>query len=348
MIEVLKNKRAERKARKEGISLLRAGLVWTVLVAVLVFLMLTAIAIGSVRYPLALVLRALFGLEEGTVSVIVLNLRLPRVLLAMLLGAALATSGSLLQAVMRNPLADPGIIGVSAGAATAATTILLLFPALALSVPLFAFIGAGLACLLIYSMAWKGGVDPIRLILTGVAINAVLGGYTGLLQLMYSDNLASVLAFMNGNLSGRSWVHVQTVVVYCIIGLGASLFCIKSANALQLGDEMCKNLGVRVNLNRIVLSAVSAFLAAATVSVVGLIGFVGLVVPRVARMLVGSDYRVMLPTSMLLGAAVLLFADTVGRSIVPGMEIPVGIVMAVIGGPAFLYMLRKRGRFSGT
>lgn len=348
MIEkIFKRNRVEKKEKK-GISLLRAGAVWTVLIGVLIFLMLASVAIGSVRYPISQVFRALVGLEDGTVAVIVMNLRLPRVILAMLLGSALATSGALLQAVMRNPLADPGIIGVSAGAATAATTVLLLFPALSLSVPIFAFIGAALACLLIYSMAWKGGVDPIRLILTGVAINAVLGGYTGLLQLMHSDNLASVLAFMNGNLSGRSWVHVQLVVVYTVIGLVASLFCIKSANALQLGDEMCKNLGIRVNLNRIVLSAVSAFLAAATVSVVGLIGFVGLVVPRVARMLVGSDYRVMLPTSMILGAVVLLFADTLGRSIVPGMEIPVGIIMAVIGGPAFLYMLRKRGRFSGT
>ena len=348
MIGVLKRSKLGKKEKSTGINLLRAGTVWFVLIGILVVMVLAAISIGSVRYPFLTVLRTLIGLEDDTVNVIIFQLRLPRVVLAMLLGSALSASGALLQAVMRNPLADPGIIGVSAGAATAVTTILLLFPTLALSVPLFAFMGAGLACLLIYSMAWKGGVDPTRLILTGVAINAVLGGYTALLQIMYSDNLATVLAFLNGNLSGRSWIHVQTLAIYWIIGLVASLFCIKSANALQLGDEMCKNLGIRVNLNRLILSAVSAFLAAATVSVVGLIGFVGLVVPRVARMLVGSDYRVLMPTSMLLGAMLLLFADTIGRSIVPGMEIPVGIIMAVIGGPLFLYMLRKRGKFSGT
>jgi iron complex transport system permease protein len=117
---------------------------------------------------------------------------------------------------------------------------------------------------------------------------------------------------------------------------------------LQLGDEMCKNLGMRVNLSRICLSAVAAFLAAATVSVAGMVGFVGLIVPRISRMLVGSNYSVMLPTSILLGAALLLFADTLGRIVIPGMEIPVGIVMAVIGGPFFLYMIRKRGKLSGT
>jgi len=341
-------KQHKTPSEKPSVRLLQAGVVWTVTSGILLLLILSSVSIGSVRYSIPEVFRALVGLEDGPIRVIVVSLRLPRVVLAMLIGASLATAGALLQAVMRNPLADPGLIGVSAGAGTAAITILLLFPALTMSLPLFAFLGAALACVLIYSMAWKGGVDPIRLILTGVAVNAVLGGYNSMLQIMNSDNLASVLAFFNGNLSGRSWVHVNTMAAYAIFGLGLSLLCIKSANALQLGDEMCKNLGVRVNASRICLSAVSAFLAAATVSVVGMIGFVGLVVPRISRMLVGSDYKVLLPTSMLMGAAVLLFADTLGRSVVPGMEIPVGIVMAVLGGPFFLYMLRKRGKFSGT
>ena len=144
-----------------------------------------------------------------------------------------------------------------------------------------------------------------------------------------------------------AWVHVRTMAVYAVIGLFLALLCIRHANALQLGDEMAKNLGIRVNASRVCLSAVSAFLAASTVSVAGMISFVGLVVPHISRMLVGSDYKVMLPTSILLGGATLLFADTVGRTIVPGMEIPVGIVMAVSGGPFFLYMLRKRGKFNG-
>lgn len=336
------------KKNQGGIRLLRVSVVWAVLLAVLFCLVIVSIAIGSARYSFMEVVKALFSSEASTTRTVVLNLRLPRVVLALLIGAALSAAGALLQAVMRNPLADPGTIGVSAGAGTAAITVLLIFPNLTLSLPLFAFVGAALACVLIYVMAWKSGVDPVRIILSGVAINSVLGGYNSLLQLMNSDNLSGVLAFMNGSLSGMSWVHVRTMVIYAVLGLGLSFLCIRHANALQLGDEMAKNLGIRVNASRICLSAVSAFLAASTVSVVGMIGFVGLVVPHISRMLVGSDYKVMLPTCILLGGSTLLLADTVGRTIVPGMEIPVGIVMSVAGGPFFLYMLRKRGKFNGS
>ena len=316
----------------------RLGLTWAALIVLLGLLSLAAIAVGSAGYSLGEILQALASPEASTVKVVVRSLRL---LLAVLIGASLSASGALLQSVMRNPLADPGTIGVSAGAGTAATTILLLFPRLTGTVPLFAFIGAALACALIYSLAWKGGVDPTHIILSGVAVNSVLGAYNSLLQMLHSDDLEGVLAFLNGSLSGRSWVQVRVLAVYAGMGLLLALCCVKTANALQLGDEMARSLGVKVNLARVLLSAVSAFLAAATVSVAGMIGFVGLVVPHIARILVGSDYKAMLPTSMLLGAVVLLLADTLGRTVVPGMEIPVGIVMSVVGGPFFLYMLRK-------
>ena len=259
----------------------------------------------------------------------------------------LYTAG-VLDVFLEQGIAVDGVIGVSAGAGTAATTILLLFPHLTASVPVFAFGGAALACVLIYMMAWKEGVDPTRIILSGVAINSVLGAYNSLLQLLNSDSLEGVLAFMNGSLSGRSWYQVRLLAVYASIGLVLAFLCIKSANALQLGDEMAKSLGVKVSGSRVLLSGVAAFLAASTVSVAGMIGFVGLVVPHISRLLVGSDYKAMLPTSVVLGALVLLVADTVGRTIVPGMEIPVGIVMAVCGGPFFLYLLRKKGKVSGN
>ncbi len=332
----------------QRLSLLRFGTVMLVLLILLAVLCLLSIAVGSAGYSIPEILDAVFREEKSPIKTIVVNLRLPRIILAILIGASLAAAGALLQSVMRNPLADPGTIGVSAGAGTAATTILLLFPNLTASVPLFAFGGAALACVLIYTMAWKEGVDPTRIILSGVAINSVLGAYNSLLQLMNSDSLEGVLAFMNGSLSGRSWYQVRLLSVYAAVGLILAFLCIKSANALQLGDEMAKSLGVKVNGSRVLLSGVAAFLAASTVSVAGMIGFVGLVVPHIARILVGSDYKAMLPTSVVLGAVVLLAADTVGRTIVPGMEIPVGIVMAVCGGPFFLYLLRKRGKVSGN
>lgn len=333
--------------RETKVSALRVGTIWLILLAVLAVLAVLAINVGSAKYSVQQIITAVFSKKKTTVRIIVMNLRMPRLILACLIGASLSSSGAILQSVMRNPLADPGTIGVSAGAGTAATTILLLFPHLTGSVPLFAFGGAALACFLIYSMAWKGGVDPVRIILSGVAVNSVLGAYNALLQMMHTDSLEGVLAFMNGSLSGRNWTHVRICVVYAGIGIFLSLLCIKSANILQLGDEMARSLGVNVSRTRVLLSAVSAFLAAATVSVAGMIGFVGLVVPHIARILVGSDYKHMLPTSMFLGADVLLLADTIGRTAVKGMEIPVGIVMSVVGGPFFLYMLRKKGRVSG-
>ena len=199
-----------------------------------------------------------------------------------------------------------------------------------------------------YLLAWRDGIDTVRIILSGVAINTVLGAYNSFLQLLNSDNLSSVLSFMNGSLSGRSWDHVYIITVYSFIGLVLGVCCIKNANILQLGDEMAQSLGVNVTFVRIFLSAVAAFLAAATVAEAGMIGFVGLVVPHIARMMVGSDYKALLPVSMLLGAVILLAADTLGRTLIPGMEIPVGIVMAVTGGPFFLYMLRKKGKVSGS
>lgn len=333
---------------KKKHMVLRFSLVMTVLLVLLIVFSILSAAIGSAGYTIPEILNALFSPQESFIKVVVLNLRLPRIILAILIGASLASSGALLQSVMKNPLADPGTIGVSAGAGTAATTILLLFPHLTSSVPLFAFIGAALACVLIYSMAWKDGVDPTRIILSGVAINSVLGAYNSLLQLMNSDSLEGVLAFMNGSLSGRSWYQVKLLSVYDAVGLILAFLCIKSANALQLGDEVAKSLGVKVNGSRIFLSAVAAFLAASTVAVAGMIGFVGLVVPHVARILVGSDYKVLLPISIVLGAVVLLIADTIGRTIIPGMELPVGIVMSVCGGPFFLYMLRKGAKTRGN
>ncbi len=338
--------RRNGKSRTEA-GLLRVSGVMLLLLVILAALAVVSVAIGSAGYSVPEILKAVVSPDQSPIKIIVLSLRLPRMILAILIGASLAASGALLQSVMRNPLADPGTIGVSAGAGTAATTILLLFPGLSASVPVFAFGGAALACVLIYVMAWKDGVDPTRIILSGVAINSVLGAYNSLLQLLNSDSLQGVLAFMNGSLSGKSWYQVKILAVYSIIGLILSFFCIRSANTLQLGDEMAKSLGLKVNASRVFLSAVSAFLAAATVSVAGMIGFVGLVVPHIARLLVGSNYKSMLPVSIVLGSVVLLAADTVGRTVVPGMEIPVGIIMSVCGGPFFLYMLRK-GSKSGS
>ena len=195
--------RRNGKSRTEA-GLLRVSGVMLLLLVILAALAVVSVAIGSAGYSVPEILKAVVSPDQSPIKIIVLSLRLPRMILAILIGASLAASGALLQSVMRNPLADPGTIGVSAGAGTAATTILLLFPGLSASVPVFAFGGAALACVLIYVMAWKDGVDPTRIILSGVAINSVLGAYNSLLQLLNSDSLQGVLAFMNGSLSVKA------------------------------------------------------------------------------------------------------------------------------------------------
>lgn len=329
------------KAEKK-VGMFRIGLVFVVSLCILAVLSVLALRIGSVSYTTAEILESIFD-PSSTIHTIIVNLRLPRVLLAAIVGMCLAAAGTLLQAVMQNPLADPGIIGVSSGASVAATVVFLVVPSWTSSLPVLAFLGAAAACLIIYLMAWKRGVEPTRIILAGTAVNAMLGAVSSFLTLLNADNLQGVLSWMNGSMAAVSWADVRQLGIYGGIGLVLALLCIKPANALQLGDDMAKNLGLRVNGMRILLSGVGAFLAAATVSVVGMIGFLGLVVPHITRLLVGSNHRVMLPTGMVLGACVVLFADTLGRTIAAPMEIPLGIIMAILGGPFFLFLLR-RGR----
>lgn len=308
---------------------------------VLLFLTIFFTTLGSVNLAFSEVWRALTIDEVSIERTIVHSMRLPRNIMAVLVGANLAISGILLQAVMKNPLADPGITGVSSGASVVAIFIILVVPSLIPALPLFAFIGGAIACVLVFLLAWKNGIQPIRIVLAGVAVNAVLGGFISMLSILYSDRIQSALLWLNGSLAGSTWRDVGMLLPYSVVGLIAGLFLIRSANVLQLGDEAAKNLGFNVTTTRLTLSAVAVFLAGVTTSFVGIIGFIGLIVPHVARMLMGSDHKYTIPFSMVLGGLVLLIADTLGRSAFGPIEIPVGIITAIVGGPFFLYLLRK-------
>lgn len=314
-------------------------------IALLLITAILSLRFGSVSYTTGEIVDALKGMEGSNARTIVMNIRLPRMLLAVMVGSNLAISGALLQAVMRNPLADPGLTGVSTGASLAAVTIMLAFPALTAYVPLAAFVGGCLACLFVYSLAWKRGIDPIRIILAGVAVNALLGGGTSLLSVLYSDKIQGVLMWLNGSIAGKSWYHVRILMPYSIIGIIIGLLCINTSNVLQLGDDAAKNLGIKVSHARIFLSLTAAFLAGISVATVGLIGFIGLIIPHISRLLVGSDYKYMLPVSALLGATLLVVADTAARTVFSPVELPVGILMAVFGGPFFLYLLSRGGAY---
>ncbi|CEQ18151.1 FecCD family ABC transporter permease [Paraclostridium sordellii] len=301
--------------------------------------------VGSVNLSFGEIISALINDDNKMVTTIVYKMRLPRNILAVLVGANLAVSGILLQSVMKNPLADPGITGVSTGASVAAIIILLVAPQFTSILPIAAFIGGAIACMLVFLMAYKNGLKPGRIVLAGVAINTILGGVISYLSTMYSDRIQSAMLWLNGSLATKTWADVEMLFVYSIVGLIVSLLLIRSANVLQLGDDAATNLGFNVNLTRLLISVVAVFLAATSTAVVGVISFVGLIVPHISRMLMGSDHKFTIPFSIILGSMVLLVADTLGRTIGGAVEIPVGVIMSIVGGPFFLYLLRKRGNF---
>lgn len=296
---------------------------------------------GSVNVPLNEIIAAMTGGSAGMHQQIILNIRLPRTIVAGLVGVNLALSGAILQAVMKNPLADPHIIGISAGAGIMGIFIMLLFPDLSWLITPAAFAGAMGAAILIYILAWKNGIQPIRIILAGVAVSAFLGAGISALMIIYSDRVHSALMWMVGGLSARSWPQVMIIWPYTLAGMIFTLLAARHLNILQLGDELAKGLGLRVERTRLILTAAAALLAASAVSVVGLLGFVGLIVPHAARLMIGSDYRYLLPATIFLGAATVMLSDTFARVAFAPVELPVGIIMAAIGAPFFLFLLRR-------
>ncbi|UHA75304.1 FecCD family ABC transporter permease [Paenibacillus sp. 481] len=321
----------------------RRAAVFTVLTVGLTAIFFVSLMVGAVRLPLQEVYAALFGPEQAShlATQIVWNIRLPRILLGLCIGCALGIAGALLQGVMRNPLADPGLIGVSSGAGFAAVLITLAFPEWMHLVPLGAFIGAMISMLVIYVLAWREGASVLRIILAGVAVNAVLGAATSAVMTLYSERVQSALPWLMGGLASRSWVHVEMIMPYFVVGLVLSFWAGHKANLLMLGDDTAKLLGQNAEASRLFVIAVSALLAAAAVSAAGLIGFVGLVVPHIVRMIMGSNLKYLLPASALGGALLTVAADTVARTAFEPTEMPVGILLALLGGPFFLYLLRK-------
>lgn len=310
-------------------------------ILLLIFVVIS-IGMGSVYISPLETIQTIFTRSEEMATTIIWDLRIPRVAVAAIVGVNLALSGALLQAVMRNPLADPGLTGVSSGASVTVLAIMLVFPNFTSFVPIAAMIGGTIAVAIVYALAWKKNtISPVRIILAGVAVNAIFGGITGLLSILYSNRLPAALQWMNGSLGGKGMGDVAVLLPYSMIGWVLALFCIRSANLLSLGEKVASNLGENTNRIRILLSLVAVYLAAVSVSIVGLLGFVGLVVPHMARLIVGTNYRFVIPMSMVLGAVVLVIADTIGRTLFAPLDLPAGIIMAMVGGPYFLYLMRK-------
>lgn len=297
---------------------------------------------GAVKISFREIINAIF-FEEATVNYqIIWNVRLPRTIVASLVGTCLALSGSILQGVMRNPLASPNIIGVSAGAGLMTLIILIILPNYYFLAPLGAFVGALLATLFIYFLAWQEGAGPNRIILAGVAVSSLLGAGNNAIMTFYPDKVSGIIGFMVGGLSATNWQDVITIFPYAVVGMILILLIQNKLNILMLGDEVATGLGITVERTRFLFIIISSLLAGAAVSVVGLLGFVGLIVPHMTRLFIGSDYRYLLPATIFTGSFIVVICDTLARTMFAPIEIPVGIIMSALGAPFFLYLLRRK------
>jgi iron complex transport system permease protein len=318
---------------------------------------LLGVSQGSVDIPFTTVVRILawkvLGLGTADWSQawenIVWEIRLPRVLLAGLVGATLAFSGAGYQGILRNPLADPYLIGVAAGAGLGATIVIVsgvpyAFGTLSL-LPPAAFLGALLAVSLSYGLARSGGAVPsVTLILAGVAISAAASSAMSFLIIANHEQAVSVLSWLLGGFNTATWQKVGIVLPYSLVGAATVLAGARLLNVLQLDDEEAQQLGVPVERVKMIVIVAASLATAAAVSVSGLIGFVGLIVPHSVRLLWGFDYRRLVPMSMAVGAVFLILADLAARSLLPSSEVPVGIITAICGAPFFLWLLRRHRR----
>jgi iron complex transport system permease protein len=328
------------------------------LFALLLAVMVFATSIGSVEIPFTTTSSILVSKLpfvnitpnwESAIETIVLDIRLPRVILAALVGAALALAGATYQGLFRNPLADPYLIGVAQGAALGAV-IGFLMPVSVVGagigiVPMLAFIGALLSVLVVYFLARVGRIVPVTtLILAGVALGALLGAIVAYLAITSGQFLHGIMFWLAGSFSLSQWSEVK--IVMPIIGVGAVVIILLSRmlNIMQLDEEQAQQLGINVERLKIILLAAATMVTAAAVSFVGIIGFVGIITPHAVRLIWGPDYRFLIPLSLLSGAIFLIMADVLARTVVAPSEVPIGIITALCGAPFFLYLLRRRSK----
>ena len=315
------------------------------LAVLLIVTCIVSIGIGAIRIAPIEVLQALSDSSGSVNARIVQELRLPRIIVAAICGALFAVSGAMLQGVVRNPLASPDLVGVGAGAGVAAVMTLILLPnAPAWLLPVGAFVGAWLGFALVIWLSVKNGeVTPLRVALIGVAVGAALGAVQQLVLIRAPDSIGQALSFLAGTVYGADWSRVARIWPWLAL-LPVAWLLSSKLDVLAFSDEVSKSLGMRLMLARIACMSVAVALAAAAVTGAGVLGFVGLIGPHAARLLIGSRHSLLLSTSALLGAMLVVIADALGRGLLPPLEIPAGIVTTLIGAPYFLLLMRREAR----
>ncbi len=321
------------------------ALAFPIMLVVLTTAFLISISVGAAGIPLPEVWRLVFKPDDTTNAIIVQTLRLPRALVALLVGSSLGVSAALLQSLTRNPLAGPGILGVNAGAALGILVGVVFLPALPSSaLILVAFAGGIGAAFLTYGVTASVGITPVRLALAGIAVGSLLAALASGIQILFEERARGALFSLAGSLAGRTWNHVALATPWVGACLVLALASSQLVNIISLGDDAAQGLGVNLNLSRLWLAGLAVLLASVATSVAGPIGFLGLMSPHLARGLVGTDYRRVLPMSALVGSVILLLADVGARVIDAPTETPVGILITAIGAPFFVLLARKLRR----
>lgn len=302
---------------------------------------LLSLKLGSIDITFKELITGLFsGSNESNIGIIK-DLRVPRVIAGVLVGANLAIAGVLLQSVIRNPLADPYITGISSGACMVTVFLMVCVPSVTTLRPLFGFLGGLVCCSIIYFMSYKKGLSPIRIVLAGAACNALLTGLSSMITISSGLGASNIQKWMMGSLATVTWSNVYILICYSIIGIVGAMLLSKICNILVLGNKNTKSLGFNAELYMCIVTVVAVFLASVSTSIAGLVSFVGLVVPHICRMIIGSNHKLLIPFSGIVGGVLVLLCDTVGRMAMKPYEIPVGIVTCIVGAPFFLYLLRR-------
>ena len=312
-----------------------------VLVCICAAATLICVSMGSVSYPVGEVFRSFFD-KESYARMIVWNVRLPRIICGGMIGICLSLSGCILQGVMRNHLASPSTIGVTSGASFVGYLTIVAFPQFYHMLPIGSIVGSFATTMIIYVLAYEKGVSPVKMILSGMAVSAMFGAFNDIIRTFFSDRIGDAVGHMVGSLNGTVWKDMRLIAPYMVIGVIICFFLPAKMNILMLGDEMANSLGLRTERFRLFLIAVASLLAGASVAVAGLISFVGLIIPHIARLIIGSDYKYLFPASIFLGYSFVIICDTVGRMILPVGEMSVSVVLSFIGAPFFLFLLRKK------
>ncbi|WP_108670764.1 FecCD family ABC transporter permease [Peribacillus acanthi] len=348
----MKKRYRSMRMGKNGPSFLleeKAVMVFLILLVITVGVLVISASIGQLYIAPMDVIRALIGQGTTMHETVITSFRLPRILIALMVGVALAISGGILQGVIRNPLASPDIIGLTGGASFAVVAFLAIFTdddnVLQVSIswlPLSAFIGASVTAFIVYVFAWKNGVSPIRLVLVGIGISALMQAGTTLMMVMgpiYQASQANI--WITGSVNGSKWGDVNVLFPIILILLIIVSISVRNLNVQELGEEIAVGVGSKIQVQRFILIVAATALTGGAVAFAGGIVFVGLMAPHMARRLVGSSFGALLPVAGLIGGLLVMLADLIGRTVFAPLEIPAGVFTASIGAPYFIYLLYK-------